>query len=70
MREIAVSRPGLILKLTIIAGAVAFIGHADSGTTLAATVTVNVGDNWFCDSSFAGQVCPRSINTGDTITWD
>jgi len=59
-----------ILRLTIIAAALAVISHAGSGETFAATVTVNIGDNWFCDSSFTGQVCHTPINTGDTIMWN
>ena len=61
---------GLTAKLAVIAVAVAAISHADSGETRAATVTVNVGDFWFCNSSFSGGVCPTSIRTGDTVTWN
>jgi plastocyanin len=60
---------GLMAKVIVIAIALAVISHADSGETNAATVTVNVGDFWFCDSSFSGGVCPTSIRTGDTVTW-
>ena len=61
------------MKLTVMAVALvtlAVISHADSRDTMAATVTVNVGDFWFCNSSFSGGVCPTSIRTGDTVTWN
>ena len=34
------------------------------------SVMVNVGDNWFCNPSYEGGVCPTSIWTGDTVTWN
>ncbi|MCH7511360.1 MAG: PQQ-dependent sugar dehydrogenase, partial [Chloroflexi bacterium] len=34
------------------------------------TVTVPVGDAWFCDETFAGGVCDTVIAVGDTISWD
>ncbi len=58
-----------LTRVLFLAAALAllFLGKADSGE--AANITVNIGDNWFCDPSFAGSVCPRTILTGDTITW-
>jgi len=50
--------------------ALAVIGHADSRSTLAANTTVNIGDFWFCNSSYASGVCPTSISPGDTVTWN
>jgi hypothetical protein len=35
----------------------------------AATTTVNIGDFWFCNSSFSNSVCPTRINPGDTVTY-
>jgi len=61
MRYAIVSRRGLTLRLTIIAAALALIGHADSGKTLAATVTVNVGDNWFCDYHLPARSAPGAL---------
>ena len=70
MREAFSHIWGLTAKLTVIAIALGVISHADSGETTAATVTVNIGDLWFCNSSFSGSVCPTSIRTGDTVTWN
>ncbi len=34
------------------------------------TVTIDVGDIWFCDQSFAGAICETTISVGDTVAWD
>jgi plastocyanin len=34
-----------------------------------ATVPVAIGDNWFCDSSFANASCDTNISAGDTVVW-
>jgi len=34
------------------------------------TVTVAVGDAWFCSSDYQGGVCETSIDAGDTVVWD
>lgn len=34
------------------------------------SVTIPVGDFWFCNSSFDGGVCQTTISVGDTVTWD
>jgi plastocyanin len=60
------------MKLTVLVVAllaVAVIAHADSGKTAAANANVNVGDFWFCNSSYSGGTCPTVINPGDTVTW-
>lgn len=36
----------------------------------AATIVIDVGDNWFCSSSFQNGDCPTTIEVGDTISWD
>jgi len=61
---------GLTVKFAVMAVALAAISHADSAEVSAATVTVNVGDFWFCSPTFSGAVCPTSIRTGDTVTWN
>ena len=33
------------------------------------TVNVEVGDFYFCNSSFSGSVCETNISVGDTVTW-
>lgn len=39
-------------------------------TASAATTTVDVGNNWFCNSGFQGGTCETKINVGDTVVWD
>ncbi len=34
------------------------------------TVTVDVGDFYFCDPSFQDGVCTTTVNVGDTVSWD
>ena len=34
------------------------------------TVSIAVGDIWFCDDSYVGGVCETTINVGDTVSWD
>jgi plastocyanin len=58
------------MRLTVMAFALVAIALAGSGDAHAATVNVNVGDNWFCNSSFAINPCPTTIAPGDTITWN
>ena len=70
MRKRLVPTFGVTTKLAVMAIMLAVYGHADSGNVSAATVTVDVGDFWFCNSSFSGGVCPTSIKTGDTVTWN
>jgi plastocyanin len=69
MRARAFRHFGLFVRLAVILAALTVISHADAGETVAATVTVNVGDNWFCSSSFSTPFCPRSIQVGGTVTW-
>lgn len=33
------------------------------------TVSVDVGDRYFCNSSFMGGICETNISVGDTVTW-
>src|SRR5438094_4839191 len=60
----------LTVKIAAIAVTLTVVGLAGNGQTSAATATVNVGDFWFCNSTFSGSVCPTSIKTGDTVTWN
>ncbi len=60
----------LTVKIAVIAVTLTVVGLAGNGQTSAATATVNVGDFWFCNSTFSGSVCPTSIKTGDTVTWN
>ena len=36
----------------------------------AATVTVDAGNNWFCNPSFQNGVCDTTVAVGDTVTWN
>jgi plastocyanin len=63
----------LTVKLTVIVASlalVAVVAHADSGSSQAANVTVNVGNFWFCNSSFQNGVCPTTVKVADTVTWN
>ena len=58
-----------------LAGLLAFIAAilvADPGESAAqGTITIAVGDIWFCDPSFQGGVCEiPPIQVGDTVVWD
>ena len=33
------------------------------------TVNVNIGDNWFCNASFADGICDTNVAVGDTVAW-
>lgn len=37
--------------------------------TCSSAVTLAVGDNWFCDSSYEFGNCETTIRVGDTVTW-
>ena len=54
--------------LAVAYGGLAFwhSGRDASGQT---TTTVDVGDFYFCNSSFSGAVCDTNITAGDTVTW-
>ncbi len=45
---------------------VSFTGEEARGQT---TVNVEVGDFYFCNSSFSGSVCETNISVGDTVIW-
>jgi plastocyanin len=34
-----------------------------------APVRVDVGDNWFCDATYQGDVCDTVVNIGTTVEW-
>ena len=61
-----VVRLGLLGTVVLIA---ALVSGGRSDVAQAATVTIEVGDVWFCDSSFQGGVCETTIDVGDTVTW-
>jgi plastocyanin len=51
------------LALVVIAAVYAW------GPASAATVSVDAGNNYFCDASFDGNVCETDVTAGDTVTW-
>ncbi|MCH7698375.1 MAG: hypothetical protein IH865_05510 [Chloroflexi bacterium] len=46
------------------------VGSQRSTPVSAATFQIQVGDNWFCDSSFQGGDCETNVAVGDQVTWD
>ena len=43
--------------------------HFAAAQPTAATIDIAVGDDWFCNSSFEGQVCQNNLTAGDAIRW-
>ena len=65
MRAVA---PLTIAALSLIAVAsVAFSGGSDAGAQ--SSVTIGVGDVWFCDPSFQNGVCETTVTAGDPVEW-
>jgi plastocyanin len=62
MRHVLVSAPLAALAIVAIAYA--------SLTAEAQSTTIDVGDFWFCNSSFEVGVCDTTVVTGSTVTWD
>lgn len=59
------------VRMVVLAVCVAVALALSSGPAAAQeTVTIPVGDNWFCDSSFQNGVCETTVNVGDTVAWD
>lgn len=56
---------GLLLAAVVWLG----LGPHRSTPASAATVIIEVGDFWFCDSSFQGGDCEIEIAVGDSVTW-
>ena len=48
----------------------ALIAGASRPARAQETVTIAVGDLWFCNESFEGGVCETTISQGDTVVWD
>lgn len=59
------------LLLAIAAAAlVAGLSAAGDARAQPATTTIDVGDFYFCDSSFEGGVCETTVDEGDTVMWE
>lgn len=61
--------------LLLSAGGLAFVAVAAyaaflAGDTRAAGTTIEVNSYYFCDSSFQGSICEKTITAGDTVTWN
>ena len=54
--------------LTLLVIAAASFGWQQGARAQTPTI-IEIGDNWFCDSSFENGVCEREINVGDTVEW-
>ncbi len=52
------------ISLIALAG---FALSGGSGAHAKSTITIQVGDIWFCDSSFQNGVCETTVNAGDTV---
>lgn len=58
------------LRIILVVAAVGVAALWAGTGAQAATVTVDVGDIWFCNESFEGGVCETTINVGDTVVWE
>ncbi len=45
------------------------VGSQRSTPVSAATFQIQVGDFWFCSSSFQGADCELAVGVGDSVTW-
>ena len=72
-RERLVLLVRIMAVATISVGVAAFLWlgiRSQSSTPVsAATVFIEVGDFWFCNSSFEGGDCEIKIDVGDSVTW-
>ncbi len=68
---VGISIAGMAIAITVVAAPGVFPIGGDPAQ--AATITVRVGDVWFCDSG-GPQPCSQPhdtvINVGDTVTWE
>jgi plastocyanin len=56
--------------LSLIALAAAALIAAGGDALAQPTTTVQVGDVYFCDPSYAGGVCETTVNAGDAVVWE
>jgi plastocyanin len=63
-------RNPLRLATGLLGLAIAAWGLMGSGEPAqAATVSIDVGNNWFCNSSFQNGTCTTNIDVSDTVEW-
>ena len=48
----------------------ALIAGAASNASAQETITIPVGDFWFCSEQFQGSECLTTVRAGDTVVWD
>lgn len=60
----------LLLALLGLALGLAASASATSSVSAQETITIPVGDVWFCSSDYQGGVCESVIEAGDTVVWD
>jgi plastocyanin len=60
-----VAIPGLVGLV----GAAVFVLENQHAAEAQATANVSIGDNWFCDPSFADGICDTNITVGDSVLW-
>ena len=68
-RGVLVGALGLLAAAGALFGALSFVGPHDASAT-GETVTIPVGDNWFCSDIYETDPCVTTISTGDTVEWD
>ncbi len=72
-REWLVRLARFIAVATVPVGVAALLwlgyGSQSSTPVSAATFFIEVGDFWFCDSSFQNGDCETTISVGDSVTW-
>ena len=56
-----------VLSLSLIA--LASSGVGGSSAHAQSTTTIDIGDAWFCDSSFQNGVCETTVHAGDAVQW-
>lgn len=60
----------LLTRLSVLLVALGALLALPAGSTEAAQATIQVGNYWFCDASYANGTCPTTINVGDTVQWN
>lgn len=62
----------LAVRSVLVVAGLVFLSLAFGGSARvsAATISIDAGDSWFCNSSFQNGICETSINVGDTVSWN
>jgi len=81
MDALATAKTPLLASMLLLAVGVAAFASSSPPEALAVEAGLNcdtyadgvcvveIGDVWFCDASFQGEVCPSSIVVGETVRW-